>query len=489
LIHASLRDAGVFCRFRGLKPTANSSGRYRGERQIASDLLNAAAQKNLEASAEYRYILLSEMLRSISHLLATLLFTLAASISLAAQDSCPTLTIEWPAGIVNVGDIATYRASLDLKGSLVSPTFRWTVSIGEIVSGQGTNTIEVRQPDACITATVEVGGFPDSCPLVASETSCGDPAPEAVKIGEMSNASAPDLKLVRRFRDELRANQNNQGFIFLAYPPNLPKAKFAARENAIRDLLTKERLMGDFDGSRITLVQATSKRDITEFWRVPPGASNPTCESCEYVRGCSSIGIVRKAGIVKAGDQIVFSVRDRASVEGLSFYWTVRNGTIEGGQGTSSIRVLPTTYVTRPVEATLKVRGLPEGCADTFEESYAVPCHSYLATSIDVSFWSEYKTLPWTSERKQLEGVFARGLRWQPEKVVYIEKGFPLASTVSARNAAVSRIRNYVLKTLKIPRDKLYIRSRIGRSATRLYLVPNRSPVLDPNWKESCVQE
>lgn len=182
---------------------------------------------------------------------------------------------------MNVGDIATYRASLDLKGSQVTPTFRWTVSVGEIVSGQGTNTIEVRQPNACLTATVEVDGFPESCPLVASETSCGDPAPEAVKIGEMSNTSPPDLEAVRRFRDELRANPNNQGFIFLAYPPNLPKAKLAARENVIRDLLTKERLMSDYGGSRITLVQVTSKRDITEFWRIPPGASNPKCEACE----------------------------------------------------------------------------------------------------------------------------------------------------------------------------------------------------------------
>lgn len=213
-------------------------------------------------------------------LVPTIVIFSFVAIAVSAQDSCPILTVDGPAGIVNVGDIATYRASLDLKGSQVTPTFRWTVSVGEIVSGQGTNTIEVRQPNACITATVEVDGFPDSCPLVASETSCGDPAPEAVKIGEMSNTSPPDLEVVRRFRDELRANPNNQGFIFLAYPPDLPKAKLTARENAIRDLLTNERLMSDFDGSRITLVQATSKRDITEFWRVPPGASNPTCESC-----------------------------------------------------------------------------------------------------------------------------------------------------------------------------------------------------------------
>jgi len=403
-----------------------------------------------------------------------------------AAKGCPSLSINGPAGIVAEGDIARYTAKIDLVGSTITPRFQWTTSVGEIVSGQGTNTIEVRQPDRIITATVEVSGLPPECPNIASEVSFGDPAPQAMKIGGMSNTTPPDLEVVRRFRDELRANPNNQGFIFLAYPPNLPKAKIAARENAIRDLLTKERLMGDFDGSRITLVQATSKRDITEFWRVPPGASNPTCESCDYVRGCSSIGIERKSGIVKAGDVVVFSVKDRAAVEGLSFYWTVRNGKIESGQGTSSIRVRPTTYITRPVTATLKVRGLPEGCADTFEESYAIPCHPYLATSVDVSFWSEYRNVPWTRERKEIESLFSRALRRQPEKIAYIEKGFPLNSTVRERDAAIRRIQNYVHTTLRIPRGKLFVRPSIGRSATRLYLVPDDSPALSADWKDSC---
>lgn len=142
------------------------------------------------------------MPRSISRLLSILAFVFCATASTSAQDSCPILTISGPMGTVNVGDIATYTASLDHKGSPVTPTFRWTTSVGEIVSGQGTRTIEVRQPNACITATVEVEGFPDACPLTASETSCGDPPSQAIRIGEMSNASAPDLELIRLFREE-----------------------------------------------------------------------------------------------------------------------------------------------------------------------------------------------------------------------------------------------------------------------------------------------
>jgi len=438
----------------------------------------------------------------ISHLLAALVFSLSLVPSALAQANppaeCPNLNIGSNAigpskgvhfsyvliGIENSKDLAV---SWTLATSLFDPA-----SIK--IEGQGTLNASFILPETyhsgSITMMATVNGLPSGCGNTASESFHWDGPPEAVKIGKMRNTAQPDLDLIRRFRGELKNNPNNQGYIFIAYPPLLPKEQLAARERAVMDAMMKEQVFGDYDASRITLVQVTSSSDVTEFWRVPPGADNPICDACESVRAvCPSIGIERGAGIVKAGDHLEFQVNDRDDVGGLTFHWTVKNGRIESGQGTSKVRILPITYLTRPVEALVKVRGLPEGCADTFQESYAVPCHPYLATSIDVSFWSEYRAVPWLRERKQLEGIVARGLRWQAEKVVYIEKGFPLNSTIRTRNAAINRIRNYVLTTLRIPRNKLYIRSRIGRSATRLYLVPDDSPVLDPNWKESCVQE
>lgn len=424
----------------------------------------------------------------ISHLLVALVLGFCTVSGTVAQDSCPIVSVEGPPGIVQPGELAKYTASIDLKGSQIVPTFRWTLSAGEIVSGQGTASIEVRQPAGCITTTVEVGGS-DSCPLMASESSCWEPPPQAVKIGEMRNTKPPDANLIRLFINELEKNPTNQGYIFIAHPPITPQSQVADRERAVVNAIFN-RSNRFHDRSRMTIVRVTSSREFTEFWRVPPGADNPMCEACEHpAKTCPSIGIEHRAGVVKTGDHVEFRLKNRERVDGLRYHWTVKNGKIASGQGTSSIRVLPVTFVTRPVEAAVEVRGLPEGCADTFEESYAVPCHPYLATSIDVSFWSEYKAVPWASERKQLAGVFARGLRWQPAKIVYIEKGFPLNATARSREATINRIRSYVLRTLKIPRNKLYIRSRIGRSATRLYLVPDDSPVLDPNWKESCVQE
>lgn len=236
--------------------------------------------------------------------------------------------------------------------------------------------------------------------------------------------------------------------------------------------------------SRITLVNATSKRDITEFWRVPPGASNPTCEGCEYSRGCPSINVVRKPGIVDDGGATEFTAENRSDFSGLSYRWSVQNGLISTGQRTSTIRVRPTAL---PVKATVKVSGVPRGCATTFEETYYVPCQRYLNTN-EVSFWSEYRTVSWTRERKQLATLFRRALPERPQMVAYIEKGFPRGTSARARNAAIRRIKNYVHSTLKIPSEKLFVRTKIGTTATRLYLVPTNAPVLEPAWKESCLQ-
>src|SRR6185503_8202733 len=55
----------------------------------------------------------------------------------------------------------------------VSETYNWTVSAGQITSGQGTSSITVDTKGAggnSITATVEVGGVDPSCNRTASCT-------------------------------------------------------------------------------------------------------------------------------------------------------------------------------------------------------------------------------------------------------------------------------------------------------------------------------
>ena len=83
---------------------------------------------------------------------------------------CPTLTIECPTDLPESGK--TYTVKLRVGGGNPNQklTYKWAVSNGEIVDGQGTCSVKIRISDLSkgITATVEVGGMRTDCGNVAS---------------------------------------------------------------------------------------------------------------------------------------------------------------------------------------------------------------------------------------------------------------------------------------------------------------------------------
>src|SRR5687768_13206554 len=89
------------------------------------------------------------------------LFSWAQQVPPAA---CPTIHVSGPAGIVPRGQLATYTANVSNPPENRSVSFLWSISVGQIVEGQGTNSIKVLQPDGCITVTVEVTGLSSDCP-------------------------------------------------------------------------------------------------------------------------------------------------------------------------------------------------------------------------------------------------------------------------------------------------------------------------------------
>jgi hypothetical protein len=107
-----------------------------------------------------------------------------SSSSLRVQDTqkgspvaggCPSIVIECPATWTSVGKEDTYIMSVKVEGveSDQTLTYCWTISGGEIKSGQGTSTLTVRLPDLhkqTFTATIEVGGLPKDCNNKASCT-------------------------------------------------------------------------------------------------------------------------------------------------------------------------------------------------------------------------------------------------------------------------------------------------------------------------------
>lgn len=82
---------------------------------------------------------------------------------------CPKVTVSCPSE-ARPGEPMTIVASVTGGDPNVTPTFNWSISAGTISSGQGTSSITVDTSGLggqTITATVEVGGYPN-CPTTRS---------------------------------------------------------------------------------------------------------------------------------------------------------------------------------------------------------------------------------------------------------------------------------------------------------------------------------
>jgi len=97
-------------------------------------------------------------------------------------------------------------------------SYQWTVSSGEIVSGQGTSSISVIASKwASVTATVEVKGLTAECARVtASMTPICEPAPPTQLLDQFGNMPFSQVKRhLDGFADQLRQHPGAQGYILV----------------------------------------------------------------------------------------------------------------------------------------------------------------------------------------------------------------------------------------------------------------------------------
>ena len=83
---------------------------------------------------------------------------------------CPTISVASPE-TAEAGTPITFSANVTVGTPQVPLTYKWTVSAGTIIEGQGTNQIKVETKHlegSTITATVELGGMDSACSNKAS---------------------------------------------------------------------------------------------------------------------------------------------------------------------------------------------------------------------------------------------------------------------------------------------------------------------------------
>jgi len=85
---------------------------------------------------------------------------------LTAPAPCPNIVVTASDEGAEAGATVTFSVSVSGGDPSATPTYKWVVSTGRIVSGQGTSSISVDTSGAAgktVKATVEVGGYDRSC--------------------------------------------------------------------------------------------------------------------------------------------------------------------------------------------------------------------------------------------------------------------------------------------------------------------------------------
>lgn len=208
-----------------------------------------------------------------------LLFILTFSISVFSQtneqNKCPIISIAGPAGLPIGRQEVDFIVSVENSGENTLE-YIWTSSIGEIIKGQGTPNITVKQlPEiGNVTVTVEIKGLPEGCPNTGSEALGGHPVEaEAIQIDEFSiSPNRIDKARLDYLISEMQRDPSAQIYIIEYFPPQTTDAAIKRKFKLLRDYISKIRKQ---DISRFTFVKGNLDENKTRFWLVPAGATPP----------------------------------------------------------------------------------------------------------------------------------------------------------------------------------------------------------------------
>ena len=187
---------------------------------------------------------------------------------------CPNVSIYCP-DTVTLGQPVAFTANVSGGTPGVTPTYRWTVSEGTILSGQDTPSIQVDTAGLggrSITAKVEVLGYNLDCS--ASCTAQVPQPPQPRTFDEFGNIARDDEKArLDTFAIQLQNEPGATGHVVI-YPARAERAGTAQRRaDRIREYLTLTR--GIEPGRVVTRLGPERDALNIQLWIVPAGAESP----------------------------------------------------------------------------------------------------------------------------------------------------------------------------------------------------------------------
>lgn len=191
---------------------------------------------------------------------------------------------------------------------------------------------------------------------------------------------------------------------------------------------------------------------------------------CNFIIGqntnCPTISVIGPFEIVQPDEDIKFTAEvsgfDKSKV---GYKWTVSEGTIAQGQGTSQIVVSIKGLYDNAIKATVEFLNLPAGCPDTASETGIVACRC-ISVQID-----EFGKLPVKEERARLIAAINEAEKNKDDRIYIILK-HP-SNENKKLNDRIERIKE-IFRENKISEDGFVIISGDNEpeERTKIYLVP-----------------
>jgi len=192
---------------------------------------------------------------------------------------CPTISVMGQPGIPTPDETITFTAEVSEEAKKFKTEYKWTVTNGEIIEGQGTTVIKVLWKDMFgknLTAEFEVIGLPKNCVNVASETAATTICYSTSQVDEFSiPASQIDKARLDNLLIELQNNPLAVAYIFETFERKTFQNAVERKIQKITDYLIKERRI---EKDRFVISTAESDKNLTQYFIVPPGASPPKIE-------------------------------------------------------------------------------------------------------------------------------------------------------------------------------------------------------------------
>ena len=192
---------------------------------------------------------------------------------------CPTISVMGSSEIPTPDEPITFTAEVSKEAEKFKIKYKWTVTNGEIIEGQGTNVIKVLRNGMfgkSLLAEIEVIGLPKNCVNVASETAAIVCPPNSRLIDEFSESiSQIDKARLDNLIIEIQNNPSVVAYIFERFERKTSRKAVERKIQKITDYLVREKKI---EKDRFVISIAESDENLTQYFIVPPGAEPPKIE-------------------------------------------------------------------------------------------------------------------------------------------------------------------------------------------------------------------